>query len=195
MKPNSILNWLGWGILAALSVGSVGCGRECIDNEQRCDANGNAVMICSAAEDGNRWHRTECGDLHCVSAETEPDGATVALCAPSTQPDARCSERDSANCAGASLVDCRAGYALSERTRSSSCVTLDGVTDYCLEAPPTHPEHCVATGTDSRCQLESSGFNSQLGVAPGAILPSSVLGSQLSREFSGADVVAVFKVS
>jgi hypothetical protein len=169
MKPNSMLNWLGWGMLAALSVGTVGCGQECTDNEQRCDGNGNAVLSCTGPEQGYHWYRQECGDLHCVSAESAPGHGIAAFCAASTKPDARCSEPDSANCAQSSLVDCRAGYALSERTCSSSCVTLDGVSDYCLEAAPTHPEHCLATGTEGRCELESSGLNSQIGVAPGAI--------------------------
>lgn len=167
MKRNSMVHCLRWGGLAGLLLGSVGCGEECTDYEQRCD--GNTVLSCLGPEQGNQWRREECGDLHCVSVVSTSGAKKAAFCAKSTQPDARCSEPDWANCANSSLVDCRAGYALSERSCSSSCVTLDGVSDYCLEAPPTHAEHCLPTGNEARCELESSVLNTQVGSAPGAM--------------------------
>jgi hypothetical protein len=164
----SRLSWLGWGmLLIGLPVALLGCGQECADFEQRCE--GNTVLRCLGAESGNQWHREECGALRCVSTVSAPGGEVESFCAASTQPDARCSEPDWANCAGANLVSCDAGDALVEARCSSSCVTLDGLSDYCLEAPPKHPEHCLATGSEGPCELESSVLNTQTGTAPGAM--------------------------
>ncbi|MEO8900185.1 MAG: hypothetical protein ABI488_01205 [Polyangiaceae bacterium] len=163
----------GGFLIAALLLSSLGCAQEeCSDGEERCD--GNSALRCSGREYGSRWLHQDCGALACVSVQVNQVAGQVvqaraaAFCAESARPDPRCSEPDVENCAGAALVSCRGGFATSESTCASRCVTLDGLADFCLESAPGNPNHCLNVGSDSRCELVSDGFSAQTGTAPGA---------------------------
>ena len=158
----------GWFVVSALVLSSQGCAQdECSDSEERCD--GNTVLRCTGHENGGYWHRQDCGTSACVSVPASANQPAVqAFCAESAAPDPRCSEPDVDNCAGATLVSCRAGFATSESTCTSSCVVLDDLADFCLESAPLNASHCLSLGSDSRCELVSGAFSSQTGAAPGA---------------------------
>ncbi|MGC4090700.1 MAG: hypothetical protein QM756_23075 [Polyangiaceae bacterium] len=161
---------LAAALALAVSAALPGCmleHDECDEGEARCD--GSIARVCTAheSEDGARrlmrWSSRDCGSNACVTAQA---ALREAFCALSAKPDERCEDGgDASSCDGNALVSCHLGYATDVHACSGACISLEGMTDYCREAPPAEVK-CVS---GDGCMLVGDRVTATSGQAPGAV--------------------------